>query len=108
MRKLIPVAAVVATAGVSLAAIPAFAATRTTGVRDDFFSPKSLTVKKNTTVKWIWKGTNPHNVHVTKGPIKFKSAVKTSGTYSKKLTRKGTYRIVCDIHAGMKQTIRVN
>jgi len=106
MRKLIPVA-VVATAGVSLAAIPAFAATKTISVRDNSFSPKTTTVKKNTTVRWVWRGSNPHNVVVTRGPVKFKSAVKTSGTYRKKLTRTGRYTIVCTIHSGMTSRITV-
>ncbi len=107
MRKLIPVATVVAV-GVSIAAIPAFAAPKTVSVRDNSFSPKSMTVKKNTTVKWVWRGSNPHDVRATKGPVKFRSAVKTSGSYSKKLTRKGTYSIICTIHDGMTQRIRVN
>jgi plastocyanin len=107
MRKFIPVATVV-TVGVAFAAIPAFAATKSVSLRDDVFSPKSLTIKKNTTVKWTWRGDNPHNVTVTKGPVKFHSATKTSGTYAKKFTRKGSYSIVCTIHAGMTQKIRVN
>jgi plastocyanin len=107
MRKLIPVAAVVATAGISLATIPAFAATRTISVGDNFFKSKTVTVTSGTTVKWKWKGSAPHNVTVTKGPKKFHSSTKTSGTYSKKLFTKGTYTYVCTIHDGMTGKIKV-
>jgi len=107
MRKLIPVAAV-ATAAISLAALPAFGAARKTiSVKDNSFAPKSSIVKKGTTVKWVWRGSNPHNVTVTSGPVKFHSTTKTSGSYSKKLTKKGKYKIVCTIHAGMTETIKV-
>lgn len=109
MRKPIALAAVVATAGLAAtAAIPAFASTRTISLKDNVFSPKSVTVKKGTTVKWVWRGKAPHNVTVTSGPVKFKSATKINGAYTKKMTRKGTYRIVCTIHPGMNLKLRVS
>jgi plastocyanin len=78
-------------------------------VKDNVFAPKKLTVARNTTVRWVWRGSNPHNVTVTKGPVKFKSKPAiTKGSYSRKLTRKGTYTILCTIHApGMKMTLTV-
>jgi plastocyanin len=89
-------------------AIPAFAATSTVQVKDNKFVANKLTVKKGSTVKWIWKGQAPHNVKVTKGPVKFGSKTQSTGTFSKKLTKAGTYQIVCTIHApAMKMTITV-
>ena len=35
---------------------------------------------------------------VTKGPRKFHSKTKTSGTYSKTLRKRGTYRYICTVH----------
>jgi plastocyanin len=106
MKKSIAGVAAVAAAGAL--AVPALAATKSVQVKDNKFVAKSITVKKGTTVKWVWKGEAPHDVAVTKGPAKFKSSVKTSGSFSKKLTKKGTYSIVCTIHApGMKMTIKV-
>jgi len=56
----------------------------------------------------VWKGKAPHNVKVTKGPVKFGSKTQVKGTFAKKLTKKGTYNIVCTIHApNMKMTIKV-
>jgi plastocyanin len=107
MKKLIAAAATAALAAGALA-IPAFAATKTVQVKDNKFVARSITVSKGTTVKWVWKGKAPHNVTVTKGPAKFKSTTQVKGSYSKKLTKKGTYTLLCTIHApGMKMTIKV-
>jgi plastocyanin len=88
-------------------AIPAFAATKTIAVKDNLFAPKTTTVSKGTKVKFVWKGKQPHNVKVKKGPQKFASPVKTSGSFTRTVKKAGTYRIVCDIHPGMEMTLKV-
>jgi plastocyanin len=89
-------------------AVPALSATKTVQVKDNFFAPKKLSVTAGTTVRWAWRGSAPHNVVVTKGPLKFKSKTITKGSYSRRVTRKGTYRIVCTIHApAMRMTLTV-
>ncbi len=105
MKKLSILAAVLVAA--ALLAVPALAATKSVTVGDTYFKAKSLTVSKGTTVKWVWRGKLPHDVKVKSGPSKFKSTVKTSGSYSRRLTRSGTYRIICTIHPSMKQTVTV-
>ena len=90
----------------------ALAAERSVRVDDDYFvrsgGTPTVTVKRNTTVVWRWFGDNSHNVRVTSGPVRFSSSYKTRGTYRKKVTRTGTYRIVCSIHQpDMKMTLRV-
>jgi plastocyanin len=107
MKRLIAVLVAVAVAGAALMAIPAFGATKSISLRDNFFSPKSVSVKRNTTVRFVWRGRAPHNVTVRRGPVKFRSSTKSRGTYRKKMTRRGTYRIVCTIHPGMNLTLRV-
>jgi plastocyanin len=109
MKKLIAAAtASVLAAGVLAGPSLAGSTTKTVKVKDNVFSPTSITVKRGTKVKWVWKGSAPHNVTVTKGPVRFSSKTKTSGSFSKTLKRKGTYKIVCTIHApGMKMTIHV-
>jgi plastocyanin len=107
MKKLIAAGAATAAAAGALA-IPALAATTTVQLKDNKFAPTSITVKKGTTVKWVWKGKAPHNVTVSKGPAKFRSTTQVKGSYSKKLTKAGTYTILCTIHApGMKMTLKV-
>jgi plastocyanin len=104
-KSLAGVAAVIAAGAL---AVPALASTKTVQVKDNKFVANTLTVKKGTTVKWVWKGKAPHDVTVTKGPAKFKSKVQVAGSFSKKLTKAGTYTIVCTIHApGMKMTVKV-
>jgi plastocyanin len=95
-----------------LAAAPAAAATKSVRVDDDFFvrsgSRPTVTVKKGTTVKWNWRGNRQHNVVVQSGPVTFQSALKRSGSYSRKLRKVGTYRIVCSIHQpDMAMTLKV-
>jgi len=111
LRRLsLTAAAVLAIAAV---AVPAFAATRTVKIGDNYFvrkgSPPTVTVKRGTTVKWLWTGKVAHNVTVKTGPVKFHSPTKTRGTFSRTLTRKGTYRIVCTIHQalGQRMTLKV-
>ncbi len=99
--------AIAAIALCALLAVPALAATKSVTVGDTFFKAKSVTVSRGTTIRWVWRGKLPHDVKVKSGPVKFRSSVKTDGTYSKRLTRRGTYRIVCTIHPNMKQTITV-
>jgi plastocyanin len=110
MRKLL-VATLIAAASAVLAT-QAFAATRSVKVADDYFVRKgsvpTVTVKKGTKVTWRWAGKEMHNVAVTKGPVKFRSSYKDSGTFSKTLRSTGTYTIVCSIHQpGMKMKLRV-
>jgi plastocyanin len=107
MKKLAAAAAAAVAAGAL--AVPTFgAATKTVNVRDNRFDPASLTVTAGTAVKWVWKGKAPHNVKVTKGPATFASTTQTKGSFAKKLTKKGTYSILCTIHApAMKMTIKV-
>jgi plastocyanin len=110
MPKLLVVMLITALSAVL--AVPALAATRSVKVADDYFVRKgsvpTVTVKKGTKVTWRFAGKEMHNVAVTKGPVKFRSSFKTSGTYSKTVRSAGTYTIVCTIHQpDMKMKLRV-
>jgi plastocyanin len=107
MKKMIATAAAVAVAAGAFA-VPSLAGSTSVSVKDNKFAPKSLTVSKGTTVRWVWKGKAPHNVTVVSGPVAFRSSNKRKGSYSHKFTKRGTYRILCTIHApGMKMTVKV-
>ena len=113
MRKLLVLGLLAAVLAAMLAAGPALSARKNVEVDDNYFvrqgSPPTVNVQRNDRVVWEWEGSNPHDVTVTKGPVRFNSRIKTSGTYAKKVTRRGTYRIVCTIHrsAGMRMTLKV-
>ena len=109
MKRILSIVA--ATAATAAVAVPALAATRSVKVGDDYFvrsgSRPTVTVHKGDTVKWVWRGKVAHNVYVTSGPQKFHSRTQTKGSYSHRMTRKGTYRIVCVIHSGMEMNLKV-
>ena len=94
-----------------VAAAPAAAKTRNVKIGDNYFvrpgSPKpTVKVRKGTTVRWNWTGSHSHNV-VGSGPASFQSALKRSGHFSKKMKRRGTYTVICQIHSGMKMKLKV-
>ena len=108
MRKLIVIALVVGCLGVLASAAMA---ARSIKVGDDYYVRPSgvptVTVSKGTTVKWNFRGSNPHSVTVSKGPAKFNSGVKSSGSYKKKMTKRGTYTIYCTVHGASDQKMKL-
>lgn len=86
---------------------------KTIKVGDDYFSPKKLTLPLNSTVTYKWQSGNSetHDVKLKKGPRGFKrfhsDSAATDFSYKKKLTKKGTYSILCTFHEGMTQKIVV-
>ena len=105
-RASVAICATAAVVASVVLAVSAFAATRTISIGDNFYSPKSLSVSKGTTVKWVWKGKSKHNVTVKSGPITFASKTQSKGSFSKKLAKAGTYRIYCTIH-GTRQSLTI-
>jgi plastocyanin len=89
------------------------AATKTITIGDDFFKPKTITVKKGTTLQFQWGKNNTgtldeHNVTGVSGN-KFKSTpdtTKPSKPFKKKFTKNSL--VVCTIHATtMKLKVKV-
>jgi plastocyanin len=87
-------------------ALPAEGATTSVSVRDNVFAPKAKTVKRNDTVRFLWRGRNPHNVIIS-GPRRAASNVQVKGAYRYRATRPGLHRVVCTIHPGMAMRLRV-
>jgi plastocyanin len=121
MRKLLKLSPVVLVAALAAPILVSPAAgdsdaksarTERVSVRDDRFSPKSLSVRRRTKVVWRWRGDNPHNVRfrrVPSGASKRGSETQTSGRFARTLRDRGRYRYVCTIHEdiGMTGSIRV-
>ena len=108
MRKLI----VVVLAAAALAALAATAlAAKSVKVGDNYYVRPSgvptVTVSKGTTVAWRFAGRSLHTVSVKRGPVKFSSSVKRSGTYRKRMTRRGTYTIYCKVHGASDQRMKL-
>ena len=105
LRRTVAVAAALAVA--ALAVPSSLAAERDVKVKDDYFKPSSLTIKKGTTITWQWRGQSQHNVVVGQGPSQFRSKIKTKGTYSHTFKKLGTYHLTCTVHAGMNMKVVV-
>jgi plastocyanin len=105
MKKPLAIAVVVIAAGA--AAVPALASTRTVRVDDNLFRPDSMSVNRGDTVRFRFVGDAMHNVRKTSGPSFRNISNRKSGTISRRLTRRGTLRLVCTIHPGMDMRIRV-
>jgi plastocyanin len=106
-----PVPLLVLAAAAAALAIPGTthaAASRTVRVDHFAFSPASLSVRAGTTVTWRFRDSATHNVTVRRGPARFHSRDIHRGSYSRRLTRRGTYKLICSIHPDMHQTIRVS
>jgi plastocyanin len=94
-----------------LLAAPAFGAAKRVSVGDNYFvrdgGTPTVSVGKGRKVTWVWKGRSLHNVTVTRGPAKFRSGSKTSGRFSRRLGRAGTYTIVCTVHGARDQSMKL-
>ena len=85
-------------------------------VRDDYYTPTNVKIKKNDKVKWSWGFINidSHDVTLKKGPkgVKkgdFRSIAGAVGiTFTRKFTVPGTYNFYCTIHPDiMKMAVTV-
>ena len=108
MRKLFLVVPVLAILAVLAAS--ALAATRSIKVGDNYYvrsrGVPTVTVSKGTKVKWRFVTNTGHSVTVRRGPTKFNSGIRTGGSYSKTMRKRGTYSIYCVIH-GSEQRMKL-
>lgn len=87
--------------------------TRTVTVNDNWYGPSKLTIHAGDKVRWRWSAdtTDVHDVAVRKAPrgaARFHSDPLAAGdTFTRRLTKVGSYRIVCTFHEGMTMTITV-
>lgn len=107
VHVLLAVTAVATGTAAGVSAAGAASKTRTVKVTDDGYSPRKMTVRSGTKVVWSFSGSLPHNVEVTRGPELFSSTIVKKGTFSRRLRRRGTYRIVCSLHTYMTQKVIV-
>jgi plastocyanin len=83
-------------------------------VRDDFYAPDEVTIKKKEKVKWVWGNANidAHDVKLKKGPQgakNFRSLTASIGySFTHKFKKKGLYDIYCTLHPTvMEMTVDV-
>jgi plastocyanin len=115
VRKLLVLALALAGAGLAVLAATALAATRNVTVGDNYFvrsrGVPTVHADRRDRIRWRFVGDRPHNVKVTRGPVRFTSPTKTSGTFTYpprgRRLRRGTYRIVCTIHGARDMSMRL-
>lgn len=78
-------------------------------IRDFSFVFPNLSVPLGAKLRWNFRGPVSHNVTVASGPVGFSSYnLRRGRTYSRRLTKPGTYRLFCSLHpVQMTQAIRV-
>ena len=103
IQRLLAVTGVIAVAAVVAAPASASDVAKTpkvtiTGTADaDYaFAPNKVHVKKGGKVKWNWSSNAPHNVTFSK--LGQASDTSSSGSYSLKFKKAGTYKYECTIH----------
>lgn len=100
MRKL-PALLAVASLLAAIGAVSAFAATKS--VKWKVGSKTTVKISKNSTVKWVWSDGAPHNV---KGPgFRSKTTGSRGFTYSHKFRKRGTFKIICEVHPTTMKTV---
>jgi plastocyanin len=77
-------------------------------VRNAAFRPRRLSVPSGAVVRWRFGDPIQHDVTLASGPRGFASAYTVRGTYRKRLTVPGQYKVFCSLHpVTMSQTIEV-
>jgi plastocyanin len=109
MRKLIVL--VLALTTLAAVAATALGATKSVKVGDDYYvrarGVPTVTVSKGTTVRWRFATSTGHTVTVLRGPTKFNSGLRRSGSYRKKMRKRGTYTIYCTVHGFRDQRMKL-
>jgi plastocyanin len=94
----------------ALTQVVAAPAPKTVKVDDNFFAPRSLTIKKGTTVKFKWVGDDDHNILKARGPGRYFQSGIESGQgvlYKHRFSKPGKYRLFCSLHDPMKMSVEV-
>ena len=87
---------------------PAGAVTRTVSILDgpSRYSPKTITINKGDTVKWVNNGTRAHTASKDGGGWT-SGSISVGSSFSKKFLTKGTFKYHCNFHAVMHGTVIV-
>jgi plastocyanin len=92
-------------AGVALAARAGSARTSAVLLKNIAFSPQTVRIHHGDSVRWIWRdGSIPHNVVASS----FHSSTKTSGSFTVRFTRRGSFAYSCTLHQNMRGRVVVS
>jgi plastocyanin len=103
MKRFLPLALLAALLTAPAAASPAAPAIH---IKDDAFTPKSLTIVAGQTVTFVNDDDDAHTVTATDGSFDSKG-LDTGGVWRHAFAKPGTYAYFCELHPFMKGTIVV-
>jgi plastocyanin len=103
LRKLLVAPLALAALVVALVSAGPASSASTVSVKDNVFSPKTITVGRGGKVTWKWAGRAAHNVTFRSTHSK----TQTKGSFSVRFKNKGAFAYRCTIHPGMVGTVRV-
>ncbi|MRS04724.1 hypothetical protein EG832_16130, partial [bacterium] len=76
-------------------------------IQGSAFSPTSITVAVNTTIKWTNKDGAAHTVTSDAGLFD-SGTIGNNGVFTHTFTTAGTYTYHCTLHSGMSASVKVN
>lgn len=85
-------------------------------VRDKYFAPELVEIKRHGSVRWVWGDENadPHNVTLLEGPsgvstldFQTPSSPAVGFTFRRSFKVPGSYRFACSLHHLMRMTVEV-
>ena len=62
------------------------------------YGHQRLSLPRGSTFRWRFLGRERHDVTLASGPVGFASQSRSSGAFSFRFTRSGTYRLFCSLH----------
>jgi hypothetical protein len=72
------------------------------------YGHERITLRRGTTFRWRFLGRERHDVTLASGPVGFASQSQSSGSFSFRFARRGTYKLFCSLHpTRMTQIISV-
>ena len=92
MRKLLVLPALIA----AVFASSALAATKTTTLKDDFFTRSKITIHKGDAVVWSWNTDDKHTVSEING--KWGSKMTKHGRFKHTFKKRGKFTVYCLVH----------
>lgn len=86
-------------------AAPASRVTADVAMRDSFFSPASISVRRGTRIRWVNQGRTAHTTTSNQGL--WDRTLTPGQTFTRRFSSPGTFGYRCTIHRGMNGTVTV-
>jgi hypothetical protein len=67
-------------------------------VTDFAYGAQRVVIKRGSTFRWRFGGPSRHDVTLANGPVGFSSPSVAAGSFSRRFTVPGTYRLFCSLH----------